>query len=286
MEYNNNNLPIIIGGFGGSGTRVVAELLKISQFKIGSDLNESNDDLLFTFLLKFPKSYSNPHRTLKLQQDVIRRIELHKKIRMNFKLSYKDYIKVIDIGLQRCWNDTYYNKKWIFQRIRKILFNVNRKNDLMCFKEPHTVYFIEELNKVYPNSKYILIIRNGLDIVYTKTDQQFFKWKDYFGQIDKDICLDAQKFEYWYRFYDTALLQLEKFYKDRYLVVKFEDLFLNRENTSKMIMKFCTIDEKYYSKIFSIPKKPNSFERYKDQDLSWVTTSVKNKLMRFNYKVD
>jgi len=44
--------PVAIGGVGGSGTRLIAQCLKELGYFIGSDLNESNDNLLFTALFK------------------------------------------------------------------------------------------------------------------------------------------------------------------------------------------------------------------------------------------
>ena len=45
--------PVVVGGIGGSGTRVFAQHLKGWGFDMGSDLNESLDDLRFTALLPF-----------------------------------------------------------------------------------------------------------------------------------------------------------------------------------------------------------------------------------------
>ena len=39
--------PVAIGGVGGSGTRVIAEILIQLGFYIGSDLNSANDNLWF-----------------------------------------------------------------------------------------------------------------------------------------------------------------------------------------------------------------------------------------------
>ena len=46
--------PVVVGGVGGSGTRVIAQLLQSLDFDMGSDLNESLDDLSFTALFKRP----------------------------------------------------------------------------------------------------------------------------------------------------------------------------------------------------------------------------------------
>ena len=44
--------PIAVGGVGGSGTRLVARLLRDLGFFLGADLNESEDTLWFTHLFK------------------------------------------------------------------------------------------------------------------------------------------------------------------------------------------------------------------------------------------
>ena len=47
--------PLAVGGVGGSGTRVIAEILIRLGFYMGSDLNSANDNLSFTLLLKRPE---------------------------------------------------------------------------------------------------------------------------------------------------------------------------------------------------------------------------------------
>ena len=47
--------PVAIGGVGGSGTRLIAQLLMEVGFYLGDDLNEANDTLWFTLLFKRPE---------------------------------------------------------------------------------------------------------------------------------------------------------------------------------------------------------------------------------------
>ena len=47
--------PIAVGGVGGSGTRLVAELLTSLGVFMGGDLNDAGDNLWFTLLLKRPE---------------------------------------------------------------------------------------------------------------------------------------------------------------------------------------------------------------------------------------
>ena len=43
---------MVIGGIGGSGTRVVAQVVRDAGIAIGADLNASLDNLVFSFLFK------------------------------------------------------------------------------------------------------------------------------------------------------------------------------------------------------------------------------------------
>ena len=49
--------PVIIGGVGGSGTRVVAEIIEHFGFYIGKDLDKARDNLWFLLLFKRPRWY-------------------------------------------------------------------------------------------------------------------------------------------------------------------------------------------------------------------------------------
>lgn len=47
-----NLAPIAVGGVGGSGTRVVAQILSTAGIYMGDDLNIAHDNLWFTLLFK------------------------------------------------------------------------------------------------------------------------------------------------------------------------------------------------------------------------------------------
>ncbi len=51
--------PVAIGGVGGSGTRLVADIVSQCGFYLGSSLNGNLDNLWFTFLLKRPYWFTN-----------------------------------------------------------------------------------------------------------------------------------------------------------------------------------------------------------------------------------
>ncbi|MCX6279657.1 MAG: hypothetical protein NT004_16405, partial [Bacteroidetes bacterium] len=60
--------PVVVGGVGGSGTRVIAEILSLLNFYLGNDLNGPNDFLLYTLLFKRKKWFYKNKTNEKLLQ--------------------------------------------------------------------------------------------------------------------------------------------------------------------------------------------------------------------------
>ena len=54
---------VAIGALGGSGTRVVAQIISNLGVDIGDNLNYPNDNLIFTALFRAPKWYKNASQT-------------------------------------------------------------------------------------------------------------------------------------------------------------------------------------------------------------------------------
>jgi len=86
------NSPIIIGGFGGSGTRVIAEILKSCDYNIGIDINKANDDLSFTFFFKTPKIFTNIKKINKNKKEISKLFKIHYKINLGINLTLIDKI--------------------------------------------------------------------------------------------------------------------------------------------------------------------------------------------------
>ena len=80
MSKENHKMKkvIAIGALGGSGTRVVAQILKNSGIYIGDNINHPNDNLIFTALFKAPKWYKKASR-----KDIDKRLRIFDKCMNN-----------------------------------------------------------------------------------------------------------------------------------------------------------------------------------------------------------
>ncbi|MEL6868038.1 MAG: hypothetical protein AAFP19_26680, partial [Bacteroidota bacterium] len=187
MKFNN---PIVIGGLGGSGTRVVAELLKKQSIYIGGILNKANDNLLFSRLFKRP---------LWLAASQAKDIHLHLS-------TFEKYMEGKRWTVQDCLRYFNSSPKYIpGQKFRMRLgyqfmlhqffkFNQSRPNK-WGWKEPNSHIFLPYLIDYFKDLKYIYVVRHGLDMAFSKNQQQLVNWGPLFG-IEPPHSPLAQ-FNYW-----------------------------------------------------------------------------------------
>lgn len=268
-------MPIIVSGLGGSGTRVLGQILQNAGVHIGNDLNESLDNLLFSLLFKRPHRFSAPDKidSAYLNQciDVFERASLAGDGRAVFE--------ELPALMSDLLKDRYYGPFWLFSRLRKL----SRKPE-QCpvggwgWKEPHAGYFFEPLYRRYPGAKFIVVMRNGLDMAYAPNDQQARYWCRF---LDVPPCrTPAEKFNYWFlynQYMKTTLTQLgAEFY-----MLRLEDLFLDAKPTLEHLMS--TLDLVLNQQMVQLPRVPSTFCRFKTFDMGWVTADVYDKLDQLGY---
>lgn len=283
---NNSGLdfsPLVIGGNGGSGTRLVAEILIQAGIFMGSDLNRSNDNLLFTYLFKHPKQYAQY-----LNEDIPlceALFALHEKMFLhNVPLTLKELRLIAHAGREHV-NNPYYGRRWILQRWQKMLesrglFSPFKK---WGWKEPYSMFFLKGLISYYPNVKFILVLRDGLDMAFSKNDQQFKYWSSAYGINPSDSSV-KRKFEFWYRSNRDAIRFGATYMNANFLVLKFEDLCISPESTIVELLKFAGLDiNSIPHSVWSLPELPTSHGRYHKFDTAWITAEVTRKLSELDY---
>jgi len=278
----NNSMPIIIGGNGGSGTRVVAEILIRSGVYLGYDLNESNDNLLFTYLFKHPYRFNKRIDVINSKHKDL--FILHEKLIFGkFPTRIRDILNVLRSGWDHACN--YYDCKWVLERlINKIRFKKNVISLFWGWKEPHTIFFLSEIKAHYPNAKFILVMRNGLDMAYTKTDQQMKYWGSYY-KIDSKNLGPKNKFEFWYRSNLKAINMASDIFDEKFLLLKLEELCLNRDTLMRKLFEFVGLNiNEILPEVWSIPQLPESYGRYRKYDTNWIDSDVKRKLRELGYE--
>ena len=286
--------PVVIGGVGGSGTRVIAEILRELNFFIGNDLNGPLDNLTYTFLFKRKKWY---YKNYNKKKKILRGLGILKKtMTSSGSLSLSEYTFLFQAVLSMSLYGHYKNRGkgiWPILRLKK-MFN-STANNLSSYsgwgwKEPNSHLLLEYMNEFFPDIKYIHAIRNGLDMAYSRNHRQLYHWGPLFGINPRDNQCEIPElsFRYWVEANSHVMDIGKKMDSDKFLLLNFDRLCKNPKEGIIQLLAFLDInpDSKTMTRILSLPKVISSIGRYRNKDLSWVKESDISFLLSMGFTVD
>lgn len=227
--------PIFIGGIGGSGTRSVVTVLDALGLQTAKFVNESLDFRWFAFLFKQTRFF-HLHEKLPLEQN----LKLFKKIMLGKSLSQQDK-KLIESPQQKPEHP-----------ISLDYLTASIPNEIEVVKEPNMLYFTEELNALFPQSKFILVIRNPLEMAISSNQQQLINWGANFGCTDVESINERLRF--WMEVHRYAAQKLALAYPNRYLILDYNSLGSTPEKEIKCLAAFaeCIFTETQISEICNL----------------------------------
>lgn len=240
MSYISNSIastlpgPIVIGGTGGSGTRTVAKILLKSGIYLGAQLNESHDTLMFA------RFYRTRH------------IELFRQLAS----------ARVNAGSDSCLE-----LRHIINRLR---LEVPENARGWGFKNPRSVYFLEILDRLVPDMKFIHVVRDGRDMAFSANQSSV---EDYGPIIFKDEMFESirhMSIALWSKINLQAALYSDQNLPARYLRVRFEDLCRRPGIEIRKILGFCDIECGNVMELVSGIHNPGSIERWKSKDATLV----------------
>ena len=247
---------VAIGGVGGSGTRVIAQILNDAGYFIGNDINVSNDNLLFTLLFKRENILVASDEEIEILWNIFLKImyqesELHEdENKLLLKLSSNDR--------------TLHEKKWLEDRLKFLKHKVLNKK--LAFKEPNSHIVIERLFKLNKNMKFVYVYRNGLDMAYSTNQNQLKLWGSiFFNEKNIDIT-PRNSLKYWCLAH-KRMLDLQKTYPNKILMLNFDALCLNTESVLNELAMFLGSGNSLQG-FEELIKIPSSIGRYKEYSLS------------------
>ena len=280
--------PLVIGGLGGSGTRVVADIVLAQGWYLGQDLNRAKDNLLFTLLFKRPywrKQLSNGVAPFQHHMELFERRMAGKRLRLSeWPLLLVAFGDAIRYGHDRAGSTrgTVMGRilrriVWSLIRLAKIVSPFSRAHDLSRpwgWKEPNSHIYLNELSAHYPGMKYIHVIRNGLDMAYSSNQAQLHNWGDLFGIALTPSTSSRQRaqksLEFWIRANAQAMERGRNLLGERFLLVNYDDLCLNPKPQIQRMCGFggsdCSRQE--IETLVRIPRIGASLGRFRTQDLS------------------
>lgn len=284
--------PVIIGGVGGSGTRVVAEIINLLGFYIGDDLNPAKDNLWFLLLFKRPRWFRRARHDkheIFTGLRLLSKAMLH-KIRPGWpevKFLIRAVLEISIFGhnykgdgrglwpFVRAWN--------MVAGHPKMILNPNRWG----WKEPNSHIYLDYLADFFSNIKYIHTIRHGLDMAFSDNQQQLYNWGPIFGLELPQTKSDepAASLKFWIKSNQRVIESGQKLGDQNFLVVNFDRLCLSPESEIQKIVSFLNIEpnpEKLEA-LIRIPQKPKSLGRYRAHNISQFDPADLNELERLGF---
>ena len=272
--------PIAVGGVGGSGTRVVANIMTATGFEIGSDLNEAQDNLWFNLLFFRPKWFckgiSKHRRAIRTGLGL-----MDKSAKGQHWLTVDELAYLVQAAMDTTLDNNFGHHSWLWalQRIR----NFYRSPPIdptqtagWGWKEPITHLIVEDLLDYFDGARYIHVIRHGLDMAFSSNQNQTRRFGPLFNvtvQNDEPVS-PTDSLRYWIRANRRTLEIMERHGPGRCMVVCFDDLCTSPEPEIRKLLAFLERDPEScdLSALTEIPRRPKSLNRYRDQSLGMFDT--------------
>jgi hypothetical protein len=277
--------PIAIGGVGGSGTRVVAQLFCELGFDMGKDLNESLDDLSFTALFKRGCLWPPEAHPSELRDA----LEIYLSARHSptpydtspEQQRQRSTAAVALLEREKSWRE--HGK--VSDRL-PALQQLGAAPTRWGWKEPNTHIFLPFLLRALPNMKYIHVIRSGLDLALSSNQNQLGLWGK--ALLGKDtICASAEEsFRYWCAAH-KRLLSLLPHAKERIFLLRFESLVTQPNLVLKELARFLSmeINEKTLQNWHLALQVPATLGRYSREAPFEIDQDQSQLLAQFGYSI-
>jgi hypothetical protein len=239
MEYScqQNPAPIGVGGVGGSGTRLVANLMNTMGVVMAGVVNASRDNMVWPPFRKLLKE-ANP------RSDEERR-------------------QIIFGDLTR------------FERQMHADFQRRRNSEKTWFwKVPTTFFWLEYVAEYFPRMKYVHVIRHGLDMAFTRNVRQFANWAQFFDLSFSTPLHHSDVLAYWIKANQYATSKAIRLLGSRYFLLRFDDICLRPEPTLRELADFlevpaAALDWDALGQLIAVPP---SIGRYKSKDYRGLFT--------------
>lgn len=267
---------MVVGGVGGSGTRVVAAALVSLGYYLGSELNAPLDNLWFTFLLKRPRWYA---RVAGERAPISERLQI---------LS-----RAMTQGLEGC-------EDALKQSVRGIAAkgaSPNSADETRCasllaskqpasaglvgwgWKEPNSHVYLPHLAAQFSRLKYVHVIRHGLDMAFSTNQGQLTNWGFLFGFDAAKAQTETtprDSLRFWLAANRRAVEIGAALLGPRFLLLNFDDLCARPRLGIEQLLRFLGRDAPAaeLDRLAALVETPASSGRYRERAHAFTADDI------------
>lgn len=260
------NMPVAVGGVGGSGTRVVSKALGKLGYFIGYDLNEASDNLSYTLLFKRPDIFCVS------DEDFCRALSIFTRAMAGGSVPETERNFVSNLAQAGRWNR--HSAQWLQERVSRLPFGheIEQSKPAWAWKEPNTHILLDRFWGALPKLKYVHVRRHGLDMAFSGNQNQPQFWGEYILGEPCPASVDpVYSLRYWCAAEQRVLRIVEHMGKSaQFHVLNFDRLCRSPETEFAALLAFLGIDSHpdILQALASLVSPPSSIGRYREQDLS------------------
>ena len=254
----------MIGGVGGSGTRLVTQLLQQQGVVFGGDKNEELDNLWFSLLFVDRSIFSKP------AQEIEQRVWLFINAMRDRDTLPEELTSLLDAATRFDRGPTLRQK--VLQAARKTIDDpvyAVETASAWGWKQPNVQVMVPLIAPYLSGMKYIYVVRNGLDMAFGYNQNQLkYFWGDLLLGSDAEAT-PANALRYW-----VASYKRNRAYRtllgDRLYILNFDLLCANPRQELLKLNDFLGLNsfEDTLTSAESLVVTPGSTGRYKHHDCS------------------
>jgi len=223
---------LAIGGVGGSGTRLVAQWVRELGYYLGDDLNNADDNLWWSLLFKRRDVLLMPDHELRALQEVF-------LARLAGTLRITPQVRALVEGVAVTPHPKYAGG-WLAERAASFLTEPSGAHERWGWKEPNTHVLLERFLGADPDLRYVHLYRNGLEMAYSRNNQQVRTWGPVL--LGRDVTTEPRdKLAYWCAAHRRMTALAER-HATRVLTVRFESLLARPDEELARIAAFTGIE--------------------------------------------
>lgn len=286
--------PIVIGGIGGSGTRVVAEIVAKAGYHIGSDLNQAKDNLTYTLLFRRPRwfyRHHDDHKAIATGLNLFEKLMLRRRAPSLAELAFLVRATFSVAAYGHTWEGLG-KGAWPLERLQQFLTAKRRFEPGTVgwgWKEPNSHLLIEHLAAHFPGFRYIHTIRHGLDMAFSRNQKQLYNWGPLYG-VRRPASADEEpsaSLKYWILANDRVFRLREKLGPERLLIINFDELCRAPAVEVPKLLGFLGVerDAAVTAEAIRVPRTPGSTGRFRSEDLGQFEATDLQWLPRFGFAI-
>lgn len=266
--------PIVIFGTGGSGTRVVTEVLKEAGCFMGYNLNKPLDNQDFGFILSGRVDWMVNH--FPFDNDIaFPYLGLFRKVFFYQSLNLKEILLLFNVTADYIHGRSRksFRRRPLTERLtrgRRLLkailpgtaLDIKPSYQEWGFKSPEAIYFLLPIMKFFKDVKLIHLVRDGRDMVFSKNRSRLQYLEMFQNKYDDTF---KSQLSHWGAVNSWALEQGERIQnKGQYLLIRYEDICESPKNAVDKVLLFSGLQYENTENLYNIPQPNPAINRWKE----------------------